>query len=43
VNTLVDKLDLHNEKSRKNTIIIIGAFEHHSNILPWQETGVDVR
>ncbi len=43
VHTLVSRFDLHDEKIRKNTVIIIGAFEHHSNILPWQETGVDVR
>jgi selenocysteine lyase/cysteine desulfurase len=43
VHTLVDNFDLNNETVRKNTVVIISAFEHHSNILPWKETGVEVR
>jgi len=42
VHTLADNFQLHDRKIRENTVIIISAFEHHSNILPWQETGVDV-
>ncbi len=43
VHTLVDNFDLHNEIIRNNTVVIVSAFEHHSNILPWKETGVEVR
>ncbi len=43
VHTLVSNFNLHDETIRQNTVIIISAFEHHSNILPWQETGVTVR
>ncbi len=43
VHTLVDNFDLHDENIRQNTVVIISAFEHHSNILPWQETGVQVK
>ena len=42
VHTLVDNFDLHDEIIRSNTVVIISAFEHHSNILPWKETGVEV-
>lgn len=42
VHTLVDTFDLYDEKIRNNTVIMISAFEHHSNILPWKETGVEV-
>ena len=42
VHTLADNFQLHDRKIRENTVIIISAFEHHSNILPWQETGVEV-
>ena len=42
VHTLVDNFDLHDETTRMNTVVIISAFEHHSNILPWKETGVEV-
>jgi selenocysteine lyase/cysteine desulfurase len=43
VHTLADNFNLDDEEIRENTVVIISAFEHHSNILPWQETGVEVR
>ncbi|CAF1409262.1 unnamed protein product [Adineta steineri] len=42
VHALVVCFDLHDETTRKNTVVIISAFEHHSNILPWKETGVEL-
>ena len=42
VHTLADNFELHNETICKNTVVIVSAFEHHSNILPWQEHGVEV-
>ncbi len=43
VHTLVDNFNLQDETIRQNTVVIISAFEHHSNILPWLETGVKVK
>jgi len=43
VHTLVDNFELNDETIRQNTVVIVSAFEHHSNILPWQETGVKVK
>ncbi|CAF2071588.1 unnamed protein product [Rotaria magnacalcarata] len=42
VHTLVSNFDFNDVNSRKNTIVMVSAFEHHSNILPWTETGVEV-
>lgn len=42
VHTLVDLFDLHDPVNRRNTVVMVSAFEHHSNILPWKEKGVDV-
>ncbi|CAF4063303.1 unnamed protein product [Rotaria magnacalcarata] len=42
IHLLVDTLELNDEVKRKNTIVFISAFEHHSNILPWQEKGVEM-
>ncbi|CAF1304467.1 unnamed protein product [Adineta ricciae] len=42
VHTLVVNFELHDETVRKNTVVIISTFEHHSNILPWKETGVEM-
>jgi selenocysteine lyase/cysteine desulfurase len=42
VHTLVDVFDFHNEVNKKNTVVMVSAFEHHSNILPWQEKGIEV-
>lgn len=43
VHALVDNFNFHDVNNRKNTIVMVSAFEHHSNILPWTETGVEVR
>ena len=43
VHALVDNFDFHDESIKKKTIVMVSAFEHHSNILPWQEVGVEVR
>ena len=43
VHTLVDNFELHDEAKRRNLVVMISAFEHHSNILPWKEKGVEVK
>lgn len=40
VNRLVSLCDL--SKSAGKLTVFIGPFEHHSNILPWRESGADV-
>ncbi|CAF2896657.1 unnamed protein product [Rotaria sp. Silwood2] len=42
INKLVNVLQLKDEKVRSKTVVFISTFEHHSNILPWKETGVEV-
>ncbi|CAF4390161.1 unnamed protein product [Rotaria sp. Silwood2] len=42
INKLVDVLQLRNEDVQRKTVVFISRFEHHSNILPWKETGVEV-
>lgn len=42
IHKLVNILHLSDEENRKKYIIFISAFEHHSNILPWKETGIEV-
>ncbi|CAF4175598.1 unnamed protein product [Rotaria sordida] len=42
INKLVHVLQLNDEEVRSKTVVFISAFEHHSNILPWIETGVKV-
>ncbi|CAM4865155.1 unnamed protein product [Rotaria socialis] len=42
IHLLVDTFELNDEVKRKNTVVFISAFEHHSNILPWQEKGVEM-
>ncbi|CAF2046798.1 unnamed protein product [Rotaria magnacalcarata] len=42
INKLVDVLQLKDETVRRRTVVFISTFEHHSNILPWRETGVEV-
>ena len=27
---------------QQKTVVLIGPYEHHSNILPWRETGATV-
>ena len=43
IHTLVDALDLSDETARKNVVVLVSVFEHHSNLLPWKELGVEVR
>ncbi|CAF4530677.1 unnamed protein product, partial [Rotaria sp. Silwood2] len=42
INKLVDVLQLRDENVRSETVVFITTFEHHSNILPWKETGVEL-
>ncbi|CAF3345142.1 unnamed protein product [Rotaria socialis] len=42
VHTLVSNFNFNDVNSRKNAVVMVSAFEHHSNILPWTETGVEV-
>ncbi|XP_072020829.1 probable cysteine desulfurase [Amphiura filiformis] len=41
INKLVHAMEIRGEKA-KNTVVLVGPFEHHSNILPWKETGAEV-
>lgn len=40
IHKLIGGLDLRNSESIENTVVIIGPYEHHSNILPWMELGL---
>ena len=42
INKLVNAMEIKAKKA-KDTVVIVGPFEHHSNILPWKETGAEVR
>ena len=48
INRLVKLLDLpSSEQSERDTqarktVVLVGPYEHHSNILPWRETGATV-
>ncbi|CAF0758754.1 unnamed protein product [Didymodactylos carnosus] len=33
---------LSDKENTDNIVVMISAFEHHSNILPWKETGIEV-
>ncbi|KAL5006439.1 hypothetical protein ScPMuIL_015245 [Solemya velum] len=35
-------LDLHRPDVARNTVVLIGPYEHHSNILPWKELGTTI-
>lgn len=39
IHKLIGVLGLGEASLGKSTVIFIGPYEHHSNILPWQETG----
>ncbi len=43
VHQLISNFNLHNENIKKNLIVMVSAFEHHSNLLPWQEAGLEVK
>ncbi|MEM9696567.1 MAG: aminotransferase class V-fold PLP-dependent enzyme [Myxococcota bacterium] len=40
INRLVAMLDV---ERAKHAVVFIGPYEHHSNVLPWRESGADVR
>jgi selenocysteine lyase/cysteine desulfurase len=48
INRLVKLLDVINsdrtgaDAKKQKTAVLVGPYEHHSNILPWRETGADV-
>lgn len=43
LNRLVHLLGLHNQPpARCRPLVITGPYEHHSNILPWRESGAEV-
>ncbi len=41
IHKLLNVMELHGEKASK-TMVLVGPFEHHSNILPWRESGARV-
>ncbi|KAJ8036031.1 Cysteine desulfurase 1, chloroplastic [Holothuria leucospilota] len=41
VHKLVKAMELEGVKA-KQTVVFVGPFEHHSNILPWKETGATI-
>ncbi|XP_038079043.1 probable cysteine desulfurase [Patiria miniata] len=41
VHKLVTALELKGERAKK-TVVFVGPYEHHSNILPWKESGAKV-
>ncbi|GAB1608921.1 probable cysteine desulfurase isoform X1, partial [Argonauta hians] len=42
IHKLIGGLDIQEEEKEK-TVVLIGPYEHHSNILPWQELGLEIR
>lgn len=48
INRLVKLLDVagtdraETDTTKQKTIVLLGPYEHHSNILPWRESGADV-
>ncbi|CAF1516915.1 unnamed protein product [Rotaria sordida] len=42
VNKLVNVLHLKDKDIQDKTVVFISTFEHHSNILPWKETGIEL-
>ncbi|XP_014661429.1 PREDICTED: probable cysteine desulfurase isoform X2 [Priapulus caudatus] len=40
IHKLISALQLNNNMTAYNTVVIVGPYEHHSNILPWKESGV---
>ncbi|RMF09664.1 MAG: aminotransferase class V-fold PLP-dependent enzyme [Alphaproteobacteria bacterium] len=42
INKLIALLDL-DQGVGPEPLILLGPYEHHSNILPWRETGVEIR
>lgn len=43
INRIISMLDLYKlVRDGKRVVVIVGPYEHHSNLLPWRETGADV-
>ncbi|MBW4709510.1 aminotransferase class V-fold PLP-dependent enzyme [Roseobacter sp. YSTF-M11] len=42
INRLVGLLDVRTVAETGRAVVIIGPYEHHSNILPWRESGAEV-
>ena len=42
INRLVKLLDIQAAQEVRRAVVIIGPYEHHSNILPWRESGAEV-
>ncbi|WP_300010657.1 aminotransferase class V-fold PLP-dependent enzyme [uncultured Roseobacter sp.] len=42
INRLVGLLDIRTVAETGRAVVIIGPYEHHSNILPWRESGAEV-
>ncbi|XP_014788892.1 probable cysteine desulfurase [Octopus bimaculoides] len=42
IHKLIGGLDIQ-EHEKEKTVVLIGPYEHHSNILPWQELGIEIR
>ena len=42
VDLLIDCLGLHHANQSQRPVIFIGPYEHHSNLIPWRETGADI-
>lgn len=41
IHKLIHALSLK-ERANENNVVFVGPFEHHSNILPWKETGAEI-
>ncbi|CAF4005937.1 unnamed protein product, partial [Rotaria sordida] len=41
INKMVDILQLRDNNIRNQYVVFVSTSEHHSNILPWKETGVE--
>lgn len=42
INKLVHMLDIKGKNDTRNPVIFIDAFNHHSNLLPWRESGAKI-
>ena len=42
IHKLIAVLGMNTPSEAQNTVVFIGPYEHHSNILPWKETGAEI-
>ena len=42
IHKIIHALGLQDPVEAHNTVVFMGPFEHHSNILPWKETGAKI-